>query len=70
MLSFIMAHLFVPEPLDLLLIFLLALFLVLRVKLLFDSLDEGVEEAEEHYEEAHVRKVAVTVRILEDILKE
>ena len=43
---------------------------ILGIELLFHPLDEGVEEAEEHYEEAHVRKVAVAVRILEDILKE
>ena len=69
MLSFIMAHLFVPEPLDLYHVVFLALFLVLCVQLLFDTLDKGVEEAEKHDEEAKVSKMRFAVSTYKYVLE-
>ena len=48
---------------------LFSLFLIFGVQLLLDSLQEGIKKNQEHEKENKVRKMAITVRSLEDVLE-
>ena len=64
------SHLLLAEPFNLEHVMLSTFLLILRVKLLLHALNERVEQAEKHDEQAEVGKVRLTVRPRKDVLEE